>query len=83
MTKGQGLNDEGGCAVDWSWLHGEEVASVTNGIDSLIITFASGLVFTTRALLWQGKPFLSFDPHAPPRTPSSLPSPSSPPAKST
>jgi hypothetical protein len=65
----KGLNDEGGCAVDWSWLAGERVRSITNGLDSLVVTFESGLVFTVRALLWQGKPFLSFDPHtAPART---------------
>jgi hypothetical protein len=62
-----GLNQNGGCAVDWSWLAGERIVSVTNGLDTLTLTFESGLVFTTRALLWQGKPFLSFDPHARPR----------------
>ncbi|HEY4188477.1 MAG TPA: hypothetical protein VGP07_25605 [Polyangia bacterium] len=61
-----GLNDEGGCAVDWSWLHGERIAAVTSGLDFLTITFDSGLVFTTRSLLWQGKPFLAFNPHAAP-----------------
>ena len=65
----EGLNEEGGCAVDWSWLRGERVRSVTNGLDSIVVTFESGVVFKIRALLWQGKPFLSFDPHAaPPRT---------------
>ena len=62
----KGLNDEGGCAVDWSWLAGERVRSITSGLDSLVVTFESGLVFKVRALLWQGKPFLSFDPHAAP-----------------
>ncbi|HEY8924044.1 MAG TPA: hypothetical protein VIU64_06660 [Polyangia bacterium] len=67
MTEARnGLNDEGGCAVDWSWLEGERVRSITNGLDSLVVTFESGLVFTVRALLWQGKPFLAFDPHAAP-----------------
>jgi hypothetical protein len=61
-----GLNEDGGCAVDWSWLRGERIASVTSALDSLTITLESGLVFTTRALLWQGKPFLAFDPHAAP-----------------
>jgi hypothetical protein len=61
-----GLNDEGGCAVDWSWLHGQRIVAVTSGLDFLTITFESGLVFTTRALLWEGKPFLAFNPHAPP-----------------
>ena len=37
----KGLNDEGGCAVDWSWLAGERIASITSGLDFLTITFAS------------------------------------------
>jgi hypothetical protein len=62
MTK-PGLNDEGGCAVDWSWLGGERIASVSSTLDSVTITFESGLRWQVRALLWQGKPFLSFAPH--------------------
>ena len=65
-TSTSGLNADGGCAVDWSWLAGERVRSITSGLDSLVVTFESGLVFKVRALLWQGKPFLSFDPHAAP-----------------
>jgi hypothetical protein len=61
--KQSGLNDDGGCAVDWSWLAGERVASVKNGLDNLTITFESGLVFTARAMLWQGKAFLAFEPY--------------------
>ena len=64
---GGGLNADGGCAVDWSWLSGERVASVSSGLDTMTITFESGLVFTVRALLWQGKPFLSFVPFERPR----------------
>jgi hypothetical protein len=63
----KGLNEDGGCAIDWSWLDGERVASVKNGLDTLTVTFESGLVFTTRAMLWHGKPFLSFEPHKSPR----------------
>lgn len=66
---GEGLNAAGGCAVDWTWLGGERVASVTNGLDTLSITFESGLVFTVRSLLWQGQPFLAFDPHGRPPVP--------------
>jgi len=62
QTKG-GLNAAGGCEVDWTWLQGEQVASVTSGLDFWTVTFASGLVFRVRSLLWQGKPFLSFEPH--------------------
>jgi hypothetical protein len=68
-----GINDDGGCAVDWTWLAGERVASVKNGLDSLTITFESGLILTTRALLWRGKIFLAFDPYL--RPTSNLPPP--------
>ena len=61
-----GLNAEGGCAVDWSWLTGQRIVSVTSGLDFLTITFDSGLVFKTKALLWQGQPFLSFEPYQAP-----------------
>jgi hypothetical protein len=66
MGEKMGLNNQGGCAVDWGWLNGERVVSVWNSLDTLTITFESGLVFTTRALTWQGQPFLGFNPHAPP-----------------
>jgi len=65
-TGNTGLNADGGCAVDWSWLAGERIASVTSSLDVLTITFESGLVFKTKALLWQGKPFLAFEPHRAP-----------------
>lgn len=65
-TDKPGLNADGGCAVDWSWLDGERIASVTSSLDVMTITFESGLVWKTRALLWQGKPFLAFDPHRAP-----------------
>lgn len=68
-TMDGGLNAAGGCAVDWSWLTNQRVASVTSALDSLTITFESGLVFSVRALLWQGKPFLAFEPHRAPQPP--------------
>lgn len=64
--RGPGLNEAGGCSVDWTWLKGERIASVENGLETLTITFESGRVFTVRAMLWQGKPFLAFDPFQPP-----------------
>jgi hypothetical protein len=67
MTDKEGLNAEGGCAVDWSWLVGEKVAEVTNGLDTICFRFQGGRTFEVKALLWKGKPFLSFTPHAPPR----------------
>jgi len=65
-TSTSGLNADGGCAVDWSWLTGQRIASISSGLDFLTITFESGLVFKTKALLWQGKPFLAFDPYQAP-----------------
>ena len=59
----RGLNDLGGCAVDWTWLGNERISSVSSALDTLTITFESGLVWKVRALLWQGKPFLAFEPH--------------------
>jgi hypothetical protein len=67
MPEKDGLNDDGGCAVDWSWLAGEEIASVASGLDRLTFRFRSGETLEVRALLWKGKPFLSFTPHEPPR----------------
>ena len=45
------LNDEGGCAVDWSWLFGERIVKVTSSLDLLTITFASGLEWQISAKL--------------------------------
>jgi hypothetical protein len=56
------LNDDGGCEVDWSWLEGQRVTSVKNSLDALIITFESGLEWKVEARLWQGAPFLAFQP---------------------
>ncbi len=64
-TPGGGLNERGGCAVDWSWLRDKRVARVSNGLDDLVVEFADGTTFTVRALLWEGKPFLSFAPLRP------------------
>ena len=61
------INSEGGCAVDWTWLAGEEIASVSNGLDTLTVRFRSGVTFEVKALLWKGRPFLSFTPHERPR----------------
>jgi hypothetical protein len=57
-----GLNDEGGCEVDWSWLLGERIASIRNRLDVIEIQFESGLVWKVEARLWKGAPFLAFDP---------------------
>ena len=65
--RSDGLNDDGGCAVDWRWLIGEEIVEVTSSLDTLKIRFRSGETFEVKALLWKGQPFLSFKPHEPPR----------------
>ncbi|MBI3770579.1 MAG: hypothetical protein HY271_19085 [Deltaproteobacteria bacterium] len=43
-----GLNQEGGCAVDWSWLTGEEIVSVTSSLDTLTVRFQSGETLEVR-----------------------------------
>lgn len=58
-----GLNPDGGCAVDWSWLAGRTVVSASSNLDTLTLTFSDGTQFQVRALSWQGKPFLAFDPY--------------------
>jgi hypothetical protein len=64
MAKNEsGLNEQGGCAVGWTWIEGERIAAVTNSLDTLTIRFASGLVLEVQALLWKGKPFVSWKPH--------------------
>ena len=65
--RSDGLNDEGGCAVDWSWLVGAEIVGATSSLDTLTIRFRSGETLEVKALLWKERPFLSFKPHEPPR----------------
>ena len=61
------LNDDGGCAVDWSWLAGEKIVHVHNSLEAVTLRFESGLEWTIQARLWKGAPFLSFAPHEPPK----------------
>ena len=65
--RSDGLNDQGGCAVDWSWLAGEEIAAAESSLDTLTIRFRSGETLEVKALLWNDRPFLSFKPHERPR----------------
>jgi hypothetical protein len=53
---------DSGCAVDWSWLNGREIASAISDLDTLVITFRDGQTLKIRASMWKGKPFLAFDP---------------------
>ena len=57
------LNEDGGCQVDWSWLGGERIASVKSNLDTLTISFESGLEWQISAKLWKGAPFLAFAPY--------------------
>ena len=63
MADDGGLNRDGGCAVDWTWLTGEEIAEVRNGLDTITFRFRSGLVLEVQARLWKGAPFVAFKPH--------------------
>lgn len=57
-----GLNEDGGCAVDWTWLVGQEIAEVRSSLDTITFTFENGRTFTVTARLWKGAPFVAFDP---------------------
>ena len=63
MATKDGLNDDGGCAVDWSWLEGEEIAEVRSSLDTITFRFRSGQTFEVQARLWKGAPFVAFRPH--------------------
>jgi hypothetical protein len=65
MNTKDGLNEDGGCAVDWSWLEGEEIAEVRSSLDTITFRFRSGLTFAVQARLWKGAPFVAFDPPPP------------------
>jgi hypothetical protein len=53
---------ESGCAMDWSWLAGREIAAAESDLQSLRISFRDGQTLVVRAALFQGTPFLSFTP---------------------
>jgi len=69
MADKDGLNDDGGCAVDWSWLVGEEIAEVRSSLDTITFRFRSGQSFAVTARLWKGAPFVAFDPDRRPDRP--------------
>ena len=62
MSDKDGLNEDGGCEVDWSWLAGETIAEVRSSLEAITFRFASGQTFTVTARLWKGAPFVAFDP---------------------
>jgi len=53
---------DSGCTVDWSWLHGLQVESVTSDLQHWRIRFTNGQTLSIQAGNFQGKPFLAFDP---------------------
>jgi hypothetical protein len=55
-------DDESGCTVDWSWLRGHEVESVTSDLQHFRVRFANGQTLSIQAATYQGKAFLAFDP---------------------
>jgi len=61
---------EAGCTVDWSWLTGLEVESVTSDLQHWRVRFTNGQTLSIQAAVYQGKPFLAFDPWKAPSTPS-------------
>ena len=58
-------SDESGCTVDWSWLNGLEVESVTSDLQHWRVRFTNGQTLSIQAANYQGKPFLAFDPWKP------------------
>ena len=59
------LGDDSGCTVDWGWLQGLQIESATSDLQHLRIRFTNGQTLTIQAALYQGKPFLAFDPYKP------------------
>lgn len=53
---------DAGCAVDWSWLHGRQIASATSDLTTIVITFADGQTLTIQAAIYKSQPFLAFTP---------------------
>jgi hypothetical protein len=58
--------DDSGCTVDWGWLKGQEIESVTSDLQHWRVRFKSGLTLNVQAATYQGKAFLAFDPWKPP-----------------
>ena len=66
VTKVSEPSDETtGCPVDWSWLRGLEIESVTSDLRHWRVHFTNGPTLTIQAATYRGKPFLAFDPYKP------------------
>ena len=55
------------CAVDWSWIVDATVRTATLADDQLHLELDPVGPLTVSAALWQGTPFLAFQPYRPPR----------------
>ena len=65
ITEVDEFGEDAGCTVDWRWLQGLEVASVTSDLTHWRVRFTNGQTLTIQGALYQGKPFLAFDPYKP------------------
>lgn len=57
---------ESGCTVDWGWLKGLEIESVTSDLQHWRVRFTNGQTLSIQGATYQGKAFLAFDPWKPP-----------------
>lgn len=62
LTQVDDLAEDQGCTVDWSWLRGFEIESVTSDLQHLRLRFTNGQTLSIQAATYQGKAFLAFDP---------------------
>jgi hypothetical protein len=56
------------CAVDWSWIAGSTVRGATLEQGQLRLMLDPAGPLTLSAALWQGAPFLAFQPYRPAQT---------------
>lgn len=50
------------CAVDWEWIYGSKISSVKLSEGALRLELEPAGPLTVAVHVWQGKPFLSFQP---------------------
>ncbi|MDZ4836886.1 MAG: hypothetical protein SGJ27_24150 [Candidatus Melainabacteria bacterium] len=53
------------CSVDWSWICGCAIEEATPGSSFVRLKFSTAGPLTIGTGLWEGKPFLSFQPFRP------------------
>jgi hypothetical protein len=57
--------EEAVCSVDWSWIYGSTVDDAKEAGSSVRLQLNSAGPLTIGSALWEGKPFLSFQPFRP------------------